>query len=75
MLPLEVAQAIEPEAVSDDNAATVIAATGYSQISIILVDDMLDNEAGGGVSRNGCGSGRQLGACFSELGYVVDQPP
>lgn len=71
MLPLKVAQAIEPEYVPDDNAAAVMAAIGCSQISIILVDDMLDNETGGAFQEMGVGQAANMALAFQNLAMYL----
>ncbi|MCA9873063.1 MAG: polyprenyl synthetase family protein [Anaerolineales bacterium] len=67
MLPLKVAQAIEPTYTPDANAAAVMASIGCSQISIILVDDMLDNEPDGAFREMGTGQAANMALAFQSL--------
>lgn len=74
MLPIRVAQAIDPSYSPDQDAAIVMAAIGCCQIGIILVDDMLDDEPTGAFRTMGAGQAANMALAFQNLAlYLVSR--
>ena len=70
-LPVIVATAVSGEAVPEVAAAMLMAAVGCCQISIILVDDMLDNEPGGVHETLGYGETANMEMALQAIAYTL----
>lgn len=70
-LPVIVATAVSDEEVPEEVAAMLMAAVGCCQISIILVDDMLDNEPGGVHETLGYGETANMALALQAIAYTL----